>query len=67
MLGPDLANRITGTREGLRVLFMSGYGNEAVGQLPLVDGARFIEKPFSAEELLNRVRGLLDSPVTAQA
>jgi PAS domain S-box-containing protein len=66
MLGPDLANRITGTRAGLRVLYMSGYGNEAVGQLPLVDGAGFIEKPFSAEDLLNGVRGVLDSPIAAR-
>ena len=63
MLGTDLAKRIAGARADIRVLYMSGYGHEAVEQQALLDGAHFIEKPFSAEELLLRVRRVLDSQV----
>jgi CheY-like chemotaxis protein len=61
MLGTDLVKRITGDRADIGVLYMSGYGHEAVEQEALLDGAEFIEKPFSAEELLEEVRGVLDA------
>jgi PAS domain S-box-containing protein len=67
MNGTDLAKRIAGVRPGVPVLFMSGYGHEAFEQEMLVDGTQFIEKPFSAEELLRRVRSLLDSSIAAEA
>ena len=63
MLGTDLAKRIAGARADMRVLYMSGYRHEAVEEHALLDGAQFIEKPFSAEELLLRVRGALDPQV----
>jgi PAS domain S-box-containing protein len=63
MLGTDLAKRIAGARADVRVLYMSGYRHEAVEQHALLDGAQIIEKPFSAEDLLLRVRGVLDSRV----
>jgi FixJ family two-component response regulator len=67
MLGTELAKRIAGVRAGMRVLYMSGYGHEAIEQQTLLDGAEFIEKPFSAEELLQEVRHALDSSVAAEA
>jgi PAS domain S-box-containing protein len=67
MNGTDLAKRITGERPGMPVLFMSGYGHEAVLQEKLADGTQFIEKPFGAEELLRRVRSVLDSSIAAEA
>jgi PAS domain S-box-containing protein len=66
MLGTELAMRITAARAGMRVLYMSGYGHEAVVQQALLGGARFIEKPFSAEELLEGVRGVLDSSIPSE-
>jgi DNA-binding response OmpR family regulator len=48
-------------RPGLRVLFMSGYTDEAVlrnGHLP--SGEAFLHKPFSPTTLARRVRALLD-------
>jgi PAS domain S-box-containing protein len=65
MLGTDLARQITGARAGIRILYMSGYGHEAVEQEELLHGAEFIEKPFTAEGLLRQVRGVLDSSITA--
>jgi PAS domain S-box-containing protein len=63
MLGTDLAKQISDARAGIRILYMSGYGHEAIKQ-KLLDGAEFIEKPFTAEELLREVRGVLDSSIT---
>jgi len=61
--GPELAARLRARDPELRVLFMSGYTDEAVVRhgLGAMDGA-FIQKPLSEEELLRRVRALLDEP-----
>jgi len=61
--GPELAARLRARDPDLRVLFMSGYTDEAVVRhgLGAMDGA-FIEKPLVEEELLRRVRTLLDEP-----
>ena len=61
MLGTDLADRIADLRPDTRVLYMSGHGHEALTETALQNGAQFIQKPFSAEELLHGVRGALDS------
>lgn len=62
MNGRDLADRIGTMRPGIRVLFMSGYSPEAVrSQGVLVGGSTFIEKPFSPESLVRRVRETLDN------
>jgi two-component system cell cycle sensor histidine kinase/response regulator CckA len=62
MDGYELADRITGKFPGVRVLFMSGYADEAVtsGAIGL---APFLEKPFSAGDLARKVREVLDAPV----
>ncbi|MCI0434046.1 MAG: PAS domain S-box protein [Gemmatimonadetes bacterium] len=61
MNGRDLADRINVMRPGVRVLFMSGYSAEAVAQHGvLAEGASFLEKPFSPDGLLRKVREMLD-------
>jgi CheY-like chemotaxis protein len=65
MLGTELARRITARVPDIRVLYISGYGHEAIEQQGLVRGARFVEKPFSPQDLLNGVRELLDAPARA--
>ena len=55
--GKDLVCRLRGPCERAEVLFISGYSPEHVGAL--TDGARFLRKPFSAQELLCVVRELL--------
>jgi CheY-like chemotaxis protein len=59
--GSELAARLGQQRPGARVLFMSGYTNDAVfrhGVLPT--GAPFLAKPFTPLELAAKVRELLD-------
>jgi DNA-binding response OmpR family regulator len=43
------------------VLYSSGYTGDEVARRGLVaEGVEFLAKPFSAEELLQRVRAMLD-------
>ena len=61
MSGGDLADRIGARRQGLRLLFMSGYSDTALrerGALP--ERAVFLRKPFSLAQLDEVVRGLLE-------
>ncbi len=62
MLGPELAERASVIRPRLRVLYMSGYIHQAVAQLGIEnpEDLVIVEKPFTASELLTRVRQALD-------
>ena len=60
--GRVLAEQLQHSRPGIKILFMSGYSEEAVllqGMQKL--GAHFLQKPFTPEELGLRVREILDS------
>jgi len=60
--GPSLADRLTGLMPGLRVLHMSGYSAGDRGPKPAsMADAAFIEKPFTAQQLLEKVRSALGS------
>jgi two-component system cell cycle sensor histidine kinase/response regulator CckA len=61
MRGDDLARRAVAMRPGLHVLFMSGYSDEAppLDLGPTAGTAAFIDKPFDAGTLLERIRDLL--------
>jgi signal transduction histidine kinase len=63
--GPDLYERLRPRYPGLRVVFMSGYFDEILPEVTLVDPAmRFLQKPFVAEALLGHVADLL-APASA--
>ena len=60
--GPELAKRLTEQDPSLRVLFMSGYteaADEAHGNY--LAGVPFLQKPFTAGKLAERVRLVLDT------
>ncbi len=58
--GPELAARARARRPDLRVLYMSGYTEDAAEQRRLAEaGDRLLEKPFTPGELLRRVREAL--------
>jgi PAS domain S-box-containing protein len=61
MNGRELAETLQDRRPDLKVLFMSGYTDDEVLRRG-VSGrdAPFVRKPFSPEELVRRVRSLLD-------
>ena len=60
--GPELVERMTPLHESLKVLFISGYVNDAVShdKMPL-DRTRLLEKPFTGARLLQFVRAILDA------
>jgi two-component system cell cycle sensor histidine kinase/response regulator CckA len=62
MGGPELATRLKGRWPGLKVLYMSGYAEGDKLQPGSQDYQHsFLQKPFSAESLMLRVREVLDS------
>jgi PAS domain S-box-containing protein len=64
MHGRELAERLTAQRPGLRVLFASGYTDDAVLLRGIrVDEVPFLQKPFTPSQLVQRVRDVLDAPV----
>jgi PAS domain S-box-containing protein len=64
MSGGNLARILRDRQPGLRVLYMSGYTEDQVGHHGRIeDGAAFLQKPFQARELAERVRTMLDATV----
>ncbi|HEX7667955.1 MAG TPA: PAS domain S-box protein, partial [Polyangiaceae bacterium] len=63
MTGTDLASRLLESRPGLRILYMSGYADDAVVRHGLLDHHHhFLPKPFTPLILQRKVRDVLDSP-----
>ena len=59
--GRALADELCSRRIGIKVLFMSGYTGDAMIHRGVLEAhAAFLNKPYSAEQLANRVREVLD-------
>ena len=62
MDGHQLANQINRQIPGLRILYMSGYADQAIIADTTLDLTPFLEKPFTAADLATKVRETLDTP-----
>jgi two-component system cell cycle sensor histidine kinase/response regulator CckA len=61
--GPTLFESLSRTKPNLRVLYMSGYTDDAMFRRGrLGEGVTFLQKPFAAEALLRTLREVLDAP-----
>jgi PAS domain S-box-containing protein len=59
--GRSLAEALAQRLPGVRVLFVSGYTGDVIGHHGVLDsGIEFLQKPFTTQAILARVRGLLD-------
>ena len=60
--GPDLVRQIVRQRSDLRVLYISGYTDEAIVHHGISEtGTAFLQKPFLPDTLARKVREVLDS------
>ena len=60
--GLQLARQLSGERPKMKVLYMSGYTDEAIVRHGLLDpGTNFLQKPFTPTVLARKVREVLDA------
>lgn len=62
MNGFDLAETVKTRIQDIRVLYMSGYSDNAVTPLgPLKEDMPYLQKPFTADDLCIKIREILDN------
>ncbi len=62
--GPDLAEALRDRRPGQRVLFMSGFTSDVLGEHGIMSpDVELLTKPFAPDDLLVRVREMLAAPI----
>ena len=63
MSGPEVAKGLTQQRPGIKVLYVSGYTDNAiVHRGVLAPDVAFLQKPFTPDALARKVRAVLDDP-----
>ncbi len=68
MSGPVLADQLIEMKPGLRVLFMSGFDSTQVVQRYVLErGFALLIKPFTMEQLRDKVQEVLGSPSQSPA
>jgi PAS domain S-box-containing protein len=65
--GPEIAARLRAANPSARVLYMSGYTEEMIGARGAIaeSATHYLQKPFTFEGLLHKVREVLDAPAEA--
>jgi two-component system cell cycle sensor histidine kinase/response regulator CckA len=62
MTGKELVDRIGPTRPEMKVLYMSGYADDAIVHHGVLDaGVAFLQKPLTPDTLLRKLREVLSS------
>jgi CheY-like chemotaxis protein len=62
MSGKELSAELAGVFRAIPTLYMSGYTDDIIAHHGVLDeGENFLEKPFSPESLLSKIRDVLDA------
>jgi len=68
MSGRELAERLVTIHRETRILYMSGYTDGAIGHHGVLDpDTELLQKPFSFDELAQKVRKVIDAPAATIA
>lgn len=67
MRGPELAKRLKNLLPGLKVVYISGYTEEFSEASNLLEGAWFLQKPFSRDALLRQIHDAFNGKPSNQA
>lgn len=66
--GPELASQLLEKHPALKILLMSGYLDDTLERFEGVrERMHFIQKPFSSEQLIRKVRGILSTGKIARS
>jgi CheY-like chemotaxis protein len=61
MSGPQLAEQLESRGTGFKTLYMSGYTHDVIAERGLLDVGELIEKPFSPQELVDKINEILEA------
>jgi len=63
MSGSALAAELVSIRPGIRIIFTSGYTDDAIARQGILDpAAAFVQKPYRPKALARKIREVLDEP-----
>ena len=62
----ELTERLLAIYPGMKILYMSGYTEHAASYEGLLEGTAFLQKPFTVDQLLARVREILGHQTPAR-
>lgn len=68
MSGRELADELSSVRPEMKVLYVSGYTEDSIGQYGVLEeGVNFLQKPFRPSDLARKAREVLDASKVTQA
>jgi len=68
MSGPELADKLLRARPGIKVIFTSGYTDDAIARQGILDSTvAFLQKPYRPKDLARKIREVLQhTPATIE-